>query len=342
MWLFEADGFATISLDILDPKIGEAPLAQGRLDLGLMLRFGEHYSRIGNPIHWPELRRLAKLAEDVGFDTLWCDDHFVYDTFPNDGNPHGAVRGMWEGFTLLSAVAEATSRVTLGPFVACTSYRNPAHLAKIADTLDDISDGRVILGLGAGWNQVEYATYGYPFDHLATRFEEALQIIVPLLRDGHVDFQGTYYQARNCELRPRGPRANGPPIWIGASKPRMLGLAASYADAYNTVWHTTPEAMAERFRAFDAACRERGRDPATVRHTSGSYVALPGSDGAVPIQFRPAIRASPDEVAEQLHAFQLAGAEHFTVSVEPWDSTGLERCGKMIESLRKLEGRDAC
>ena len=316
-------------------------MGKGRLDLGLILRFGEHYPRVSNPIHWPELRRLARLAEEVGFDTLWCDDHFVYDTFPSDNSSHGAVRGMWESFTLLSAVAEATSRVTLGPFVACTSYRNPAHLAKIVDTLDDISGGRVILGLGAGWNQVEYATYGYPFDHLVSRFEEALQIIVPLLRQGHVDFQGTYYEARNCELRPRGPRTRGPPIWIGASKPRMLGLAASYADAFNTVWHTAPAAMVERFDAFDRACRECGRDPATVRHTSGCYVALPGPDGTVPIQFRPSIRASPDELAEHLHAFELAGADHFTVSVEPWDPTGLERCGRMIESLRKLEGRMA-
>src|SRR5438552_8948335 len=114
-------------------------MASGRLGLGLILRFGEHYPRVDNPIRWPELRPLAKLAEAVGFDTLWCDDHFLYETFPPDSGPHGKFRGVWDSFTLLSAVAEATSRVTIGPFVACTSFRNPAHLAKIADTLDDIS-----------------------------------------------------------------------------------------------------------------------------------------------------------------------------------------------------------
>ncbi len=312
-------------------------MATDKLALGLLLRFGEHYSRVSDPIHWPELRALAKLAEAVGFDTLWCDDHFFYDTFPDDAPPHGAVRGMWDAFTLLSALAEATSKVSLGSFVACVSYRNPAHLAKIADTLDDISGGRLILGLGAGWNQIEYDAYGYPFDHLASRFEESLKIIVPLLRDGHVDFQGKYYQARNCELRPRGPRPNGPPIWIGAAKPRMLRLVARYADASNTTWHIRPDTMRERFQDVDAACREVGRDPATLQHTAGSYVAVAPPDEKVPVQMRPTIRATPEELARQLHAFHQAGAEHFTLSVEPWNLAGIERCGRMIEVLRKLE-----
>jgi probable F420-dependent oxidoreductase len=311
-------------------------MSENRLQLGILLRFGEHFARVDHPIHWPELRRMAKLAEDVGFDTIWCDDHFLYDTFP-EGAEHGRVRGVWDSFTLLAALAEATSRVTLGPFVACTSYHNPARLAKIADTLDDISGGRLILGLGAGWNRVEYDAFGYPFDHLASRFEEALQIIVPLLRDGAVDFQGKYYQARDCELRPRGPRPQGPPIWIGATKPRMLGLVARYADAFNSTWHVSPETMVERFADVDAACRANNRDPATLLHTSGSYVALPGPDGAAPPQLRPTIRTSPDDLAERLHAFHQAGAAHMTLSVEPYDAAGLERCGRMIERLREIE-----
>jgi probable F420-dependent oxidoreductase len=312
-------------------------MAKERLDVGLILRFGEHYARTNDPIHWPELRRLARLAEEVGFDTLWCDDHFLYDSFPADASPHGPLRGVWDCFTLLTALAEATSRVTLGPFVACTSYRNPAHLAKIADTLDDISGGRLILGLGAGWNQPEYTAFGYPFDHLASRFDEALQIIVPLLREGYVDFAGTYYRARGCELRPRGPRPQGPPIWIGASKPRMLGLVARYADGYNTTWHVRPELMVERFASVDAACRAIGRDPATLRHTAGSYVALPGPGEEPPPQLRPSIRTTPEGLAEHLHAYHQAGADHFTLSVEPFTAAGLERCGRAIETLRKLE-----
>ena len=135
-------------------------MAAERLGLGLLLRFGEHFSRIGNPIHWRELRTLARVAEEVGFDTLWCDDHFLYDNFPESAPEHGRFRGMWDCFTLLSALAEATSRVSIGPFVACTGYRNPAQVARIADTIDDISGGRFILGLGAGWNKPEYDAYG--------------------------------------------------------------------------------------------------------------------------------------------------------------------------------------
>jgi probable F420-dependent oxidoreductase len=313
-------------------------MPNGRFELGLILRFGEHYARTANPIHWPELRSLARLAEDVGFDTLWCDDHFLYDTFPAEAPPHGRFRGVWESFTLLSALAEATNRVTIGPFVACTSFRNPAHLAKIADTLDDISGGRVILGLGAGWNQPEYEAFGYPFDHLAGRFDEALQIIVPLLREGYVDFQGKYYQARGAELRPRGPRPHGPPIWIGASKPRMLGLVARYADGYNTTWHVTPSTMVERFNAADEACRGIGRDPATLRHTAGSYVALPAPGETPPPQLRAKILTDPEGLAEHLHGFQQAGADHHTLSIEPWDAAGLERCGRAIEILRREKG----
>ncbi|HEX5416617.1 MAG TPA: LLM class flavin-dependent oxidoreductase [Chloroflexota bacterium] len=310
-------------------------MAADRLGLGLLLRFGEHYARVGDPIHWRELRTLARVAEEVGFDTLWCDDHFLYDTFPESAPDHGRFRGMWDCFTLLSALAEATTTVSLGSFVACTSYRNPAHLARIVDTLDDISGGRLILGLGAGWNKPEYDAFGYPFDHLVGRFSEALQIIVPLLREGQVDFVGEYYQARECELRPRGPRAKGPPIWIGGSKPRMLGLVARYADAYNTVWHTRPDAMAAQFERVDAACRAADRDPQTLLHTSGSYVALPAPGQDAPPQLRPSIRATPEALAEQLLAFHAAGAAHLTLSVEPWNIAGIERCGRVIELIHK-------
>jgi alkanesulfonate monooxygenase SsuD/methylene tetrahydromethanopterin reductase-like flavin-dependent oxidoreductase (luciferase family) len=300
-----------------------------------LLRFGEHYSRFGNPIHWRELRTLARVAEEVGFDTLWCDDHFLYDNFPAEAPDHGRFRGMWDCFTLLTALAEATSTVNLGSFVACTSYRNPAHLARIADTIDDISGGRLILGLGAGWNKPEYDAYGYPFDHLASRFSESLQIIIPLLRDGYVDFVGKYYQARECELRPRGPRPQGPPIWIGGSKPRMLGLVAWYADAYNTVWHTSPETMIAQFQAADEACRAGGRDPASLLHTAGTYVALPAPGEEPPPQLRPTIRTTPEGLAEQLLVFQAAGAVHLTLSMEPWDVAGIERCGRVIEIIRR-------
>jgi probable F420-dependent oxidoreductase len=309
----------------------------GRLQLGLALRFGEVGVPVYRTIGWAELRELAKLAEDVGFDTLFLEDHLIFRDQPDRlPMPEGMSRGVGECFTALAALAEVTRRVTLGPFVACTSFRNPALLAKMADTIDEISGGRFILGLGAGWHEPEYTAFGYPFDRLASRFDEALQIIVPLLREGRVDFEGKYYTARDCELRPRGPRPQGPPIWIGASGPRMLRLVARYADAFNTVWPTQPEPMVERFAAVDAACREVGRDPATLLHTSGAFVAILGREGWTPNQARPSIDAPPDELAARLREFHLAGAQHMNLSLQPFDPDGLKQAGRMIETLRKL------
>lgn len=141
--------------------------------------------------------------------------------------------GVWECWTVLAALAEATQRVEIGTLVLCNSLRNPAVLAKMATAIDEVSHGRLILGVGAGWNEPEYRAFGLPFDQRVDRFEEALQIIRPLLRDGHVDFTGRYYQAPNCEDLPRGPRADGPPLLVGSEGPRMLRLTAQYADLWN-------------------------------------------------------------------------------------------------------------
>ncbi|MFN8525689.1 MAG: TIGR03619 family F420-dependent LLM class oxidoreductase [Chloroflexota bacterium] len=309
------------------------------LQLGLMIRFGGMALPAGRVVHWSENRQMVKLAEDVGFNTLWVDDHLIYRKSHRIILEEGESRGVWEAFTLLSAIAEATTRVTMGPFVACTSFRNPTLLAKMADTIDDISGGRFILGLGAGWNEPEYLAYGYPFDHLASRFDEALQIITALLQTGHVDFQGTYYQARDCELLPRGPRPTGLPIWIGAKGPRMLGLVAKYAQAYNSVWHVETDQLDEPFGNARAACVAAGRDPATMRWTSGSYIRLEGYDLPVPPGTPRRLTGSYDDIAQRLHEFHLAGASHMTVSLEPYTTDGLERFARVIEKLRALEAK---
>jgi alkanesulfonate monooxygenase SsuD/methylene tetrahydromethanopterin reductase-like flavin-dependent oxidoreductase (luciferase family) len=127
---------------------------------------------------------------------------------------------------MLAALAEATQRVEIGTLVLCNSLRYPALLAKMATTADEVSGGRLILGVGAGWNEPEYQEFGLPFDHRVGRFAEALQILGPLLREGHVDFAGQYYHARNCDDVPRGPREAGPPLLVGSEGPRMLKLTA--------------------------------------------------------------------------------------------------------------------
>jgi len=296
------------------------------MKLGIILEIGEG-SLEGRTPTFQDLRILAQAAEQSGLDSLWMADHLIY-RFPGEEES-----APWEAFTMLSALAAVTTRVELGPMVACTSFRPPALLAKMADALDEISRGRFILGLGAGWHQPEYEAFGYPFDHLASRFEEALQVIVPLLRDGHVDFQGNYYQVKNCVLRPRGPSKAGPPILIGAKRPRMLRLVARYADAWNTAWHVDPAVVQQRYEQLQAACAEVGRDPATITLTAGTIVRLQSGEDAASER---AITGTQEEIARQLHDFADVGVAHLIVILEPLTLTTIEQFGRIAELVSAL------
>ena len=326
--------------------------------LGLMLPIGAGALGEGRPVRWTDLREMARTAEAVGVDTLFLPDHLLFRKSP-PGNlmqvnmDEGKLRGIWESWTILSALAEATSRLHLGPLVACTGFRNPAILAKMADTLDEVSDGRVVLGLGAGWHEPEYEAFGIPYDHRVGRFEEALAIIVPLLRQGRVDFQGQYYQARDCVLAPRGPRPTGPPILIGAQRPRMLALAARYADIYDADYHLEASSVSTSFQALDRACAEVGRDPATIVRTAGTRIALraPGDPRpGLPGVTAPAGAAvfelggmrqmarvgTTAELLEHARTFQAAGVRQLTFSlVHPPGPKGIEMLAPVVEGLRR-------
>src|SRR5260221_14439171 len=168
------------------------------------------------------IRAVAHQAEADGFDSLWLADHLFYRT------PGEPTRGIWECWPMLAALAEATQRVEIGTLVLSNSFLHPAILAKMATTADEVSRGDLILGVGAGGNEPEYQAFGLPFDHRVDRLEEALQILKPLLREGHVDFSGRYYQAPDCDNLPLGPRPEGPPLMVGGEGPRMLRLTAQY------------------------------------------------------------------------------------------------------------------
>lgn len=302
------------------------------MKLGYMPTMGENDMGAdapnGKTPRFSDIQRLATIAEDAGVDSFWLADHLIY-RFPEMGES-----GAWEVFTFLSGVAAATSRIQLGPLVACTSFRNPALLAKMADSLDEISDGRFILGLGAGWHKPEYDAYGYPFDHRASRFEEALQIIIPLLRDGHVDFHGQYYEVPNLNLRPRGPTQGGPPIWIGSHQPRMLRLTAKYAGAWNTVWHRWPAGVEKAYPTIVEACEAEGRDPATLELTAGTIVKLLGPGEKKDDDYK-GIQGEPEEVADGLRGFATVGVKHLVVQVDGSDATGAERFGAVAELMRQ-------
>ena len=223
----------------------------------------------GKTPKWADLLAFAERAEVLGFDSLWVPDHLLL-------RWQGQTRGIWECWSLLAALAAVTHRMELGSLVACTTFRSPALLTKMADTVDEISGGRLIVGLGAGWDGPEGRAFDMKSDHRVDRFEEALQIIVPLLRTGRVDFEGKYYQVQGCELRPRGPRPDGPPILIGAKGPRMLRLAATYADLWNAEGPMRgPEEIIPLRAAGDAACAAVGRDPATLGRSASVVVNLP-------------------------------------------------------------------
>jgi len=296
------------------------------MKIGIVLDISEG-SLDGRTPTYRDLREMALVAEQVGLDSLWLADHLIY-RFPNQ-----AESAPWEALTMLSALAAVTTHITLGTLVVCTSFRPPAMLAKMADAFDEISGGRFILGLGAGWHQPEYEAFGYPFDHLASRFEEALQIIVPLLREGHVDFQGQYYQVRNCVLRPRGPSPAGPRVLIGARRPRMLQLVARYADAWNTAWLTDTAIVKERYEPLAQACTAIGRDPATIEITVGTEVRLqPRKDDGSPDN---AISGTPEEIAGRLQAFSSVGTSHLIVALDIVTPASIEQLGHIVELVRQ-------
>jgi len=283
----------------------------------------------GRTPRYADVQAAARAAERIGLDSFWVADHFFYQP-PEPGVERV---GQWEAFTFLAALAAATQRITLGPMVAATSFRNPALLAKMADSLDEISGGRFVLGIGAGWHKPEYDGFGYPFDHLAGRFEEALGIIAPLLREGKVDFAGDYYSAKDCALRPRGPSPRGPRILIGARRPRMLRLVARHADAWNTAWHTKPEVVAERWAEMRAGCEAVGRDPATLELTVGVMlrIVLPGEPA--PEADAHHIAGTPEEVAAALGGFREVGTEHLILVVEPERKDNPERLERVAALL---------
>jgi probable F420-dependent oxidoreductase len=299
------------------------------LKVGLMLPQAEGRHG-GGTAGWSEKLAMARRAEEVGFDSVWTIDHFIL-AYPN--NPP---QGVWENWSLLSALAASTSRIEIGPLVTPTSFHNPALLAKIADTVDEISGGRLILGLGAGWVEREYQAMGLPYDHRVSRFEEAIQIIHGLLRTGAVDFEGRYYSARECELRPRGPRPNGPPILVGSSGERMLRIMARYGDAWNAFFGKTgnsPAGVAPLREAVDAACRAEGRDPATLARTVATFVAfdLPNTTGHPDV--RTPIAGSPEEIAAALRAYAREGISHVQIFLDPMTLAGVEAFAPAIEAL---------
>jgi len=284
---------------------------------------------------YDSIRAIAQQAETDGFDSLWLSDNF-FERIP--GEP---TWGMWECWTMLSALAEATERVEIGTLILCNAFRNPAILAKMATTLDEVSHGRLILGIGAGYpgyNEPMYQAFGLPFKQQVDRLAEALQILRPLLKEGQVDFAGAYYQARNCEIVPRGPRSAGPPLLVGGIGPHMLKLSAQYGDLWNTGYIGQPETMIAPLAKIKAACREIGRDPATLGITALIGLWFPDLQARRPRFFDNILSGTAQEIAAAMRGYAELGVQHIMFQCEPYTTEALRRLTEALHLYRGMEG----
>jgi len=275
-----------------------------------------------------ELLAMALAAENGGLDSLWGADHLI---FRDDGK----TVGIHECWTVLTALAAATSRVEIGPLVLALPFRNPALVAKMAAELDEVSNGRLILGVGCGWHEPEFAAFGYPFDHRVSRFEEGLQVLLPLLRNGSVNFAGEYHRAIDAELRPRPVRDGGPPILIAGKQPRMLDLVARHADQWNAAWYGHPaqaDELRERLSNLGAALDRAGRDPASLELTTGIFVAFDGAEADAPEK---SIRGSAAEVADALAGYAELDVKHLIVHVWPRSGDAVKLLGEAAALARE-------
>lgn len=287
---------------------------------------------------WQDILALAHHAEDLGFDSLWVvDEYFIRET-------NQEATGFWECWSLLSALAACTSRATLGSLVTCNGYRHPALLAKIASTVDEISGGRVMLGLGVGYNQQLNEDFGLPWNQRYSCFEEALIILQSLLQTGYVDFQGQHYRVRDCELCPRGPRLAGPPLLIGTMAhpgPRMLRLIAQYAQSWAgcLIFETDPFSLLPSLCAsVDEACTRLQRPVtsleriATVPVAIGQQRVLLGTQDIT----ASALTGTPEEIAKGLQQIASHGFSHLVLQIEPNTLAGLDAIAPVLAYLAHL------
>jgi alkanesulfonate monooxygenase SsuD/methylene tetrahydromethanopterin reductase-like flavin-dependent oxidoreductase (luciferase family) len=301
-------------------------------EIGLVLPMGDVFA--DDPAaRWVDIRALALRAEEIGFDVVWTVDELLW--LAPDRDP----RGFWECVAMTGAVAAATSRIKVGTWILSALHRNPGITAKAVETIDEISGGRFVFGLGSGHAGRQAHAFGLPEDHVYGRFEEAVQIIVPLLRQGRADFEGTFHAARDLEQRPIGPRPGRIPIMIGAKGPKMLRLAALHADIWS--WYVEERSdlveFGPRLTAFEAACVDAGRDPATVGKSAGIVVEPTSITGSEAVLGTP-VRGSAEEIADALRAFGAAGFTNIEVLLWPPTLVAIDAMASVIELLDAAPG----
>jgi probable F420-dependent oxidoreductase len=250
------------------------------------LRVGIQLPEVEREVRWPEVAAIARAAEEAGFDSIWLGDHLLY---RGDGRRE---RGPWDVWTQLAALAAVTERVALGPLVACTAFHPPGLLARMAASVDEVSGGRLVLGIGAGWNEVEFRAFGVPYDRRVSRFEEAFEIVRRLLDGERVSFSGRFYSVDDAVLLP--PPARRVPLMLGAHGERMLAAGLPHVDAWNTWFEqygNEPARFAELNARVDAAAERAGRDPREISRSACLLVSVgdPGVDERLSVERLPAV-----------------------------------------------------
>jgi probable F420-dependent oxidoreductase len=273
------------------------------------MRVGIQLPEVERDVRWPEYLAMARAAEESGFDSIWLGDHLLY---------REPERAPWEAWTMLAALAAATERVRLGPLVACAGFHPPGLIAKMAATIDEVSGGRFVLGLGAGWSEDEFRAFGIPYDHRVSRFEEAFAIVRGLLAGERVTLAGRFWNADDAVLLP--PPARRMPLMIGSNGPRVLGIALPHVDAWNT-WYEDYGNAPEGF----AALRERVGIPARVECSACVLVGLGGGErvATAPAVERGRLAAHMAELAE-------AGADEAILVVDPINERSVRELADMV------------
>jgi F420-dependent oxidoreductase-like protein len=264
---------------------------------------------------WDEIHETAAYCEQTGWDGVYFADHFM----PNGPGPAPLDGDTLECWSVIAALAALVPRVRLAPLVTSVTYRHPAVLAKIAAAVDQVSGGRLTLGIGAGWQENEHAAYGIPLGTVRERmdrFEEATQILHSLLRQPRTTFSGRYYQLQDAPNQPAPVQDRMPLLIGGGGERRTLRIAARYADQWNT-W-STPELLAHKLAVLRAHCEQAGRDPADI-HVSTQALLFMSSDKEWLREKRqaapgpPVIVGTPGEVADIVARYRDAGADELII-----------------------------
>jgi probable F420-dependent oxidoreductase len=294
------------------------------------VRVGIQLPEVERDVRWPEYVAMARAAEEVGFDSIWVGDHYLY---RGDGRRE---RGPWEAWTLLAGLAAVTERIQLGPLVACLSFHPPGILAKVAATVDEISGGRLVLGVGAGWNRVEFDAFGIAFERRGTAFAERFDAMRRLLAGERVTAHGAFVDLDEAVVLPAPARV--PPLMVGSTGPRVLAASLPFVQVWNTWFDwfgNRPEGFAEKRPFVDDACARAGRDPGEVERSACVLVEWdPASRERPRDAAAPPLAGGPERLADGLRAMAEAGADEVILVADPIKEGSIRDLGEVVRSLR--------